>query len=288
MTGPMLEQPNRTARFARGVRVNPRLLYMASCLLATVSCNGQAAPTGPTTPVNHAPVLTSLSVSPSFGVSGLTVITMTATATDADNDPLTFTWTFNGTMATGTTTSAKLTGDGAVAVQVSVTDGKGGVATDSRNVTIGTMTGTWSVTVGGSSQCGLAPGEAPAVMKLTQNGTAITGTLFFPEKWCNVTRQTAGILKDVNTIDDQGNVAFPRISVTSGTIGAYLDSNITGKMDTTGRTVTGQIFQSGFSGDPVTMTKVAASFVPLSGLASLTRAPGSTLPKGPGPNLMGR
>ena len=92
-------------------------------------------------------------------------------------------------------------------------------------------------------------------MTLTQNGTAITGTVYFPAQWCAVTSRTGGTFKDpMPTIDDQGNVYFPRISV-MGRTGNFLDFHLTGKLDSTGRKVIGQIFESGFSGEAMTLTR---------------------------------
>lgn len=175
---------------------------------------------------------------------------MSAAATDPQNNPLTYTWSYNNTSAVGATNSATLTGDGSVTVQLTVSNGKGGSATQSQNVTIGTMTGTWNLNV---PICGGAGN--PATMALTQTGTQVTGTLFFANQWCNITRQTGGTLKQPGTIDAQGNFAMLRISVVSGIVGQFLEFQLTGQMDSTGRTIVGVINQSGFSNNPMTMTK---------------------------------
>jgi hypothetical protein len=199
---------------------------------------------------NHAPVIGAVTVSPTFGVSGLTLITMNATASDADGDALTYGWSFGGASATGSSTSAKLTGDGPVAVQLTVSDGHGGTATDSRTVTVGTMTGSWDFVAG---ICGTDPREQPGVFTLTQTGGTVTGSLAFPGNWCNVNPGTHAEIptSSPGTIDDQGHFELPRIAV-----GAFLDVRLAnGEMDTTGRKVTGSTFNSGFTGEPFTMTK---------------------------------
>jgi hypothetical protein len=250
-------------------------------LVLAYGCGGSKSSTAPTTVQN--PTITSMSVSPTFGVSGLTNITMSATATDPANSALTYTWTYGSATATGATNTAKLTGDGSVTVQLKVTNAKGGSATDSRSVTIGTMTGTWLLDVTSGSKCGAGRGEQSAVLTLKQDQTPFTCTdslrcnvgllteylsfgtnqwgsssgIFFPEQWCNATRQTAGIFKDpMPWIDEQGNFRAGRITVTSGSIGAYYDFNINnGKMDSTGRKINAQVFDSGFSGESATLTK---------------------------------
>jgi hypothetical protein len=228
-------------------------IFLAVACGGSNSANGtpHGTPTAPT-PTTPTVTITNLSISPALAVSGLTPITMSATATDSANNPLTFTWAYASATATGASNTATLTGDGVVPVQLTVTDGKGGSATQSGNVTIGNMTGNWALI---ADACGTQPGEQPAIMTLAQNGTSVTGTVFWPTKWCNQTPQTAGTLHDPGTIDAQGNFAALRISSTSGTVGAFLDFQATGKMDSTGRKIVGVANQSGFNNSPMTMTK---------------------------------
>lgn len=102
-----------------------------------------------------------------------------------------------------------LTGDGDVPIQLTVSDGKGGISTDSRSVVIGTMTGRWSFLWNGNA-CGavLAP-----IMTLTQfTGGVVTGTLESPASWCNVPAGTPGKLDPASpaSIDSQGNFTGAR------------------------------------------------------------------------------
>ena len=225
------------------------------CVMALACGSSPSSPTGTTTtttpppPVQN-PSITSFSVSPTFGVSGLTVINMTAAATDPANNALTYTWSYNNTTASGASNSATLTGDGAITVQLTVSNGKGGSATQSQNVTIGTLTGTWNLNVG---PCGGAAN--PEVMTLTQTGNQVTGTLYFPNQWCNVSARSGGSLKQPATIDDQGNVQLLRVTASSSTVGQFLETQVKGQMDSTGRKIVGVIDQSGFSNTPMTMTK---------------------------------
>jgi len=231
---------------------------LAGVVLCTVisACGSSVSTPTPTptpnnpTPTVQNPTITTFAVSPTFGVSGLTLITMSATASDPANNALTYTWSYGNTTLDGSTTSATLTGDGIIAVQLTVSNGKGGSATRSQNVTIGTMTGTWNLNV---DTCGGAGN--PGTMTLTQNGTSVTGTLFWATKWCANTPRTGGTLKQPGTIDAQGNFQMLRISVVSGIVGAFLEFQLKGQMDSTGRKIVGVIDQSGFHNDPMTMTK---------------------------------
>ena len=227
------------------------VVLLAGCGTNTSTTNPTPTPTP--TPANQTPSITSLTVSPTFGVSGLTQIMMSASATDADGDALTYAWSFAGMTASGATTTATLTGDGTIPVQVTVSDGRGATATQSTNVTLGNFTGNWSLVAG---PCGSQPGDQPAVMTLTQSGTSVTGTLFWPGPWCNQTPRSGGFLHDPATIDAQGNFSAPRISGNSGIVGNFSDFALKGKMDTTGRTVTGMASQSGLDGFVFTMTKM--------------------------------
>lgn len=228
---------------------------MLPALLLVVALGCGKSPTSPTNQqpgnTNRAPVIGSMTVSPTFGVSGLTLITMNASATDADGDAVTYSWSFSGTTASGASTSAKLTGNGSVTVQLTVSDGRGGTATDSRTVTVGTMTGDWTLTVPGV--CGTDPRETNPIFTLTQTGTVVTGALNFPGNWCNASPGTHSEIPQASpgSIDDQGNFALPRVAI--GSFGDFRLAN--GKMDSTGRKVTGQIFNSGFVGETFIMTK---------------------------------
>jgi hypothetical protein len=222
-------------------------------VIAACGSNGSTTnttPTAPTTPTVQNPTITGFSVSPTFGVSGLTLINMSASATDPANNPLTYTWSYGNSTATGSTNSATLTGDGTVSVQLTVGNGKGGSTTQSQNVTIGTLTGTWNLNVG---PCG---GTAnPAIMTLTQTGNQVAGSIYFPNQWCNVSARSGGSLKPPATIDAQGNVQLLRVTASSSIVGQFLETQVKGQMDSTGRTIVGVIDQSGFHNNPMTMTK---------------------------------
>jgi len=199
-------------------------------------------PTGPT-PTNRSPSITAINVSPAFGVSGLTTFTMTGSASDPDGDALTLRWTFGGNTATGGAATSTINGDGSISVQFTATDPAGASASDSRTVTLGTMTGTWVVTV---PFC-----NASFSMTLSQTGGIVTGTFVMPVAFCAAVAGSTGRTDpaEPGTIDAAGNVQI-RLKV-----GAFLDFYVRGTMDATGRTVRGGVFNSGFNGQPMTMTK---------------------------------
>lgn len=210
-------------------------------------CGGSSSsPSGPSGGANSSPVVTAMIVTPSYGVSGLTIFSGAASATDTNNDPLTYTWTFGSAALTGANVSGVISGDGAVAVRLTVTDGRGGTATDTKTLTIGTMTGTWNV----APISGSCPTTA-YVMTLTQTGGTITGTALFPGTWCHVPAGTSG------TTDP----AEPGIITAAGAVtirvkaGRFSDFYMRGTMDSSGRVVTGGIFNSGWNGESFRMTK---------------------------------
>jgi hypothetical protein len=84
---------------------------------------------------NAAPTIGSASVTPLYGSVPLQV-TATATASDPDNDPLTYSWNFGSGSATGSTASFTFQSAGTFPVSLTVTDGKGGSATNASVATI--------------------------------------------------------------------------------------------------------------------------------------------------------
>ena len=224
-------------------------LLATAIVITTVGCGG-GSPTSPgSTSSNSNPVIASITVTPSFGVSGLTPITMSATASDADNDSLTYQWTLGSATFNGASTATVMTGDGSVIARVTVSDGRGGSATDTRTVTVGTMTGVWTIAFNTCAQTGALP-----TLTLTQNGSAVSGTFLQTANYCNGTAGQTGRLDPAApaTIDAQGNFSG-RLK-----IGDFIDIFLTeGRMDATGRRVTGKPQGSGFgaSTDTFTLTK---------------------------------
>lgn len=75
----------------------------------------------------------------------------------------------------------------------------------------------------------------------------------FPGNFCDVSPGAHSELSQNSpgTIDDKGNFELPRVPV-----GNFADVRMgNGKMDSTGRKITGNMFNSGFSGEPFVLTK---------------------------------
>lgn len=194
----------------------------------------------PPQPANDNPVITSLDVT-DFGVSGLTPIAMSVAATDEDNDPLTYTWSFLGRSVGGTSTTTVFSGDGPETVTVAIRDSKGGATSASRTVNVGTMTGRWRWVPTNGPTCGYFGFTNGPILTLTQVDRTVTGDLSSPVAWCNVPAGQTGRLDPgaPARIDEQGNFTA-RLK-----IGAFLDTFMTAKMDSTGRELTGSdTFQS--------------------------------------------
>jgi PKD domain len=129
----------------------PRTLLVL-ILLSSVACGSTGgSPTNPTgstlTPstgqANRAPVVTSMTVSAGFAVAQLTTVSYAASATDADGDSLTYTWDFgDGTSATGAEVVHTYRNVfGLRSTRLTVSDARGGSASDTRHVTVGILAG---------------------------------------------------------------------------------------------------------------------------------------------------
>ena len=231
------------------IRLSCRGLLTSVGVLVLAACGGSAgggSTSSPTSPSasNVSPVIAAMTVSPSSGVSALSSFTLTASATDANGDSLTYTWTAGTATITGATQSTVISGDGPVTVRLTVTDGKGGSATDTRTVTIKTLTGTWNVV-------GLQCDSRPFTLTLTQSGGIATGSFRFPVAWCAVPANSSGVTDPAEPaiINAAGHVDI-RLKVAP-----FIDFYLRGDMSADGRTITGGMFNSGFTGHPFTMTK---------------------------------
>jgi hypothetical protein len=215
--------------------------------------NGDAPPTSPT-PTNRTPSITSINVSPGFGVVGLSQLTLGATATDPDNDALTFTWTVGSQTLNGPNQSIPMPGDGPQTARVTVTDGRGGTTTDQRTFASGTMTGTWIVN---HAKCG--PTDA-AAMTAVQTGGTWTATVVQTVSQvspCSAPAGTTGRTDSAPATITAAGAITVRLK-----FGNFPDVIFTGTMDATGptagRRITGisnSVTSGFFDDDPFTMTK---------------------------------
>lgn len=206
-------------------------------LVAVAACGGSSSspttPSGNSTPSNRNPSVTSMSVTPSFGIQDLTTFSYTASASDPDGDSVTFAWDVAGNSASGSSGTIRFSTGGSGTARVTVSDGHGGSASDTRTFVVGSMTGTWSGSFDGWY----------FTSNLQQSGGRVTGDY----------SDQAGPGKldpaSVNTIDANGNVELRYKS------GKWSDFYFRGTMDATGRKITGGVYGSGYTGQPFTMSK---------------------------------
>jgi hypothetical protein len=166
---PKGETPIRAAQ--RSTRKNEnsgskKLLYIGAGAAAAGAVAYLAVKGG-----NKPPTVTGISVDPAnvVGISSVTEFRFTAQdATDPDGDPLTITWDFgDGTSATGENVSHVYASEGSFSVTATVSDGKN-EATATSSVTVRSLSGTWRITV-----------EGTTTLNLTQSGTNLSGRIIF-------------------------------------------------------------------------------------------------------------
>lgn len=210
-----------------------------------VGCGGSSggsttSPTPTPTPqANRAPTVSSVTVTPTFGVQDFGLYTFNASATDQDGDSLSFSWDIAGISRTGSTAQVgPFSSGGTGTATVTVSDGKGGTTTGSVQFIVGTMTGSWA---GGVLQSTALPNFT---MSLTQAVGVFAGSITTP-----VGSGQVGPTGALATINASGQVVM-RIKVAP-----FTDFTMTGQMDGTGRSITGSVSGSGFTGQPFIMTK---------------------------------
>lgn len=223
-------------------RLTMRHAFIVVVALVVVAC-GSSSPTTPTPnpqpqpqpQANRAPTITSMSVSPAFGISQLTNFTFTGSATDPDGDAVTYAWDLGGDSVSGQTLQGTISSWGSFTARLVVTDSKGATATDTRPLTVGSMQGRWRGTI---------PGYTNLAFDLKQNLNVVTGT-FFDQFF------GAGEIDPA----EPGRIALNGNVTMRVKLAAFTDFRFEGKMDTSGRRITGGVFGSGFTGQAFTMTK---------------------------------
>lgn len=214
-----------------------RRLLIGAAVLVLTGCGGSkgggtSTPTSPTPQQNRAPTISSVTVTPTFGIAEIHEFRFSALASDPDGDSLTYTWDLAGNPMSGQNPSISFRaagGGGNYRGTVSVSDGKGGTATGNADFTLGSMSATWRMI--------MASVLDGSTYQLTQTATIVTGTL-------NIIGIGAGNLDPAQpgTIGADGRVTL-RCKV-----GRFGDYTLNGTMDTTGRRITGGVTGSGFNG----------------------------------------
>jgi hypothetical protein len=175
-----------------------------------------------------------MNFSPTFGIATLTRFDFNASGSDPDGDTVTYAWDVAGNASTGTSGSITFNPPGGNGTaRVTISDGKGGTATDTRQFTVGSGSGTWRGTWAGWE----------FTSNLTQNSTSLTGDY---SDQLGPGRLDPAV---ANTIDANGNVRLRYKQA------IFSDFTFTGTMDNTGRRITGVVNGSGASNVPFTMTK---------------------------------
>lgn len=213
-----------------------RRVILVGLFVIAVSCGGGSNPTTPTpTPqpaANRNPSITAIAMT-SFGIQQLSPFSFSASASDPDGDALTYTWDIAGNPATGTSGTMSFSGGGSGTARLTVSDGKGGTATDGREFVVGSLTGRWN----GTWETFIFTSNL-----VQNNGGIITGDY--------VDQAGRGILDpaELHTINANGQV---RLRYKGG---PWTDFIFTGQMDNTGRRVTGRVSGLGYNAS-FTMTK---------------------------------
>ena len=221
-----------------------RLAFLLLPLLAA-ACGNDSSSGPPTQPgggsnpppaqTNRAPTITAMSVT-GFGIQSLSQFAYSGSATDPDGDSITYAWEIGGTPFSGSSGAFTSSGGGTFTARLTVSDGKGGTASDTRNFVVGSMTGNWR---------GTNAGLGPFTMSLTQTVGFITGT------YADTSNFGPG----------RTDPAQPGIIRADGTFemrmkqGIFTDFTFRGQMDQTGNRLTGGIFGSGFTGQPFVMDR---------------------------------
>jgi hypothetical protein len=230
--GDRLLRPDSTKRVRE-----MRTWALLSLCLASFACGGggTSTPAAPTpTQQNRNPIINSMTVTPTFGIANIATFSYAVSASDPDGDSLTYAWDLAGNPASASNGQIQFTNGFDGSFRVTVTDAHGATATDTRSITVGSMTGTWS---------GAGQSLGDFTMKLTQTATFVTGTYHDSFGDGKIDAAQPG------HIDANGNVEM-RVKQ-----GQFTDWTFHGQMDRTGHQVTGNITGSGFTGQAFAMTK---------------------------------
>ena len=172
-----------------------------------------------------------------FGIQSLSQFSYNGSATDQDGDQLTYSWDIAGNALSGSSGAVTFTNGGAFIARLTVSDGRGATASDTRTFIVGSMSGTWR---GANTQLGTF------TLSLAQTAGFVTGTYADSSQFGPGRTDPAqpGTIRNDGTFEirlKQGN---------------FTDFTFRGQMDQTGTRLTGSIFGSGFTGQPFVMDKI--------------------------------
>jgi PKD repeat protein len=146
-------------------------------------------------------------------------------------------WEFgDGTTGAGASFSKTYSGSGVAMIRLTVTDARGLSVTDSRTITVGSMSGTWTGTLVTTSTLSFTA-------SFNQDVAAVTGTM-----------NLAGFNGRTDPVQP-GTISSNGAITIRWKVDPFSDFTFSGQMDATGRRVTGTVAGSGFNGQPFTMNK---------------------------------
>lgn len=229
--------------------MNIARIAVLSVALGTAACGGQT-PAGPSAVSNSSPTVTA-STSRTFGIAQITTFTFNASSTDTDGDPVTVTWNFgDGTSGSGASVTKRYSNGGTMRVVATANDNRGGSGVSAPlSVTVGSMSGTWRGSIDLDDACLRGVTKAMSAV-LTQQSGSIRGTISLPEGLCSFQPGSAQTdPAEPGTISGDGSVRI-RIKIPP-----YIDTYLEGRMDSSGRRITGGLQGSGHRGTPFVLNK---------------------------------
>jgi len=196
---------------------------------------------------NENPVITSATRTPSGDVDTNTDVSFAASATDADGDSLTYAWDFgDSSTSTQQNPTKRYTAPGTYDVKLTVSDGKGGTATQTLNVVVAQGNRAPTVTAGRTPAGNVAPGTEIAFTATgaDADGDALTYAWDFGDSTTSTqqnpahTYADAGIYTAKVTVSD-GKGGTGSAQVTVNVSGPNQDPTVTASRTPTGNTRVG-------------------------------------------------
>jgi hypothetical protein len=194
----------------------PSLGGVALAFLATACGSGGSNPVSPSNNAgNRAPVTPSVTVGPAGrALVGATRVSFTASTSDPDGDALTYNWNFgDGSTGSGASVEHVYNSAGTFNATVTVTDGKGGTATGTGNMTAASIAGSWT------------DADPFYGLTFTQNGSSCSGAVFARGGFGQVSTVTQC------TLSHPRRIHFMRISSQAGFATCEYDGTIEESMN---------------------------------------------------------
>ena len=191
---------------------------------------------------NGAPTVAGVTASPSTALQNATSVSFSVQANDPDGDPLTYSWDFgDGASATGQTATHVYTTSGSFTVKATARDEKNS-SNGQTTVTVRDLSGAWAATTVGS-----VFGDITEVYALTQTGTSVAGSV-------SAAAGASGTFPAGSVSSGSLRDGSPRVTFTVAHTG-FTPYTFTGNPDPDVNTLVGVFNGSGYSNQPVTVTR---------------------------------